>query len=265
MIGFLRTYADQGTELQRPFEAAVVMPTILRPEIRDALHSIFAQDFDGRIHVLVGVDKLGGDLSLLDSVCADRPPNCVVQVFYPGYSTAARHGGLSAAGCGGVLRCILSYIANSPYVAYLDDDNWWRPDHLRSLRAALTQVDWAFSLRWFVHPRTRQPICVDQWESVGPDRGIFQKRFGGFVDPNCLMLNKVTCEAVLPQWNRPLPGDMRGMSEDRNVFAGLRKFFRGAPTNQPTVFYRIDPDDEMHQVRLQLMGTVSDDVAQMFR
>lgn len=163
---------------------------------------------------------------------------------------------------GGALRCILSYLANSPYVAYLDDDNWWRPDHLRLLRAALDQADWAFSLRWFVHPSSRRAVCVDKWESVGPNRGVFRERFGGFVDPNCLMLNKVTCEAVLPQWNYPLLGDPLGRAEDRNVFAGLRRFFRGAPTNEPSAFYKVDPEDGMHPLRLRLMGPAYDHAAQ---
>ncbi len=258
MTGFIKTYAEPGAQLQNTFDAAVVIPTILRPELADALRSVFAQDLGGRIHVLIGIDKLATDLSMLDAICEARPPNCLVQVFYPGYSTARRHGGLSPAGSGGVLRCILSYLANSPYVAYLDDDNWWRPDHLRLLRTALDRADWTFSLRWFVHPLSRRPICVDQWESVGSGQGVFQERFGGYVDPNCLMLNKLACEAVLPLWNQPLPGDPKGMSEDRNIFAALSRYYRGAGTSQPTAFYNLNPGDVMHQTRLQLMGTTYD-------
>jgi hypothetical protein len=113
-------------------------------------------------------------------------------------------------------------------------------------------------LRWFVHPDSRRPICVDQWESVGPGQGVFQERFGGFVDPNCLMLNKLTCEAVLPLWNRPIPGDAKAMSADRMVFDALRKHFRIAGTNEPTVFYKLDPDDGMQPLRLRLIGPAYD-------
>jgi hypothetical protein len=259
MTGFIETYAEPGAELQNTFDAAVVIPTILRQELADALRSIFVQDLGVRIHVLIGIDKLGADLSMLDAICEARPLNCLVQVFYPGYSTARRHGGLSPGGSGGVLRCILSYLANSPYVAYLDDDNWWRPDHIRLLRAALDRASWAFSLRWFVHPLSRRPNCVDQWESVGPGQGVFRERFGGWADPNCLMLNKVACEAVLPLWNQPLPGDPKAMSEDRNIFAALSRYYRGAGTSQPTAFYNLDPDDDMHPLRLKLMGSTYDE------
>ena len=248
--------------MQDGFDVAVVIPTVLRPALQHALRSVFVQDLIGRVQVLVGVDVPTGDLSLLDAVCAERPEHCVVQVFYPGYSTSVRHGGLVRAKSGGVLRCILSYLANSPYVAYLDDDNWWRPDHLRLLRDALRQADWAFSLRWFVHPVSRRTICVDRWESVGPNRGMFRDRFGGFVDPNCLMVNKVTCEAVLPWWNRPLRGDEKGMSEDRSVFAALCRSFIGAGINEPTVFYTVDPKDILHATRIRLMGAAYDRAAE---
>jgi hypothetical protein len=261
MVGFIRTYAEPDAGLQDPFDVAVVMPTILRPELKAALHSVFAQTIPGRIHVLIGIDRPIADLSLLDAACEGRPPNCVVQVYYPGYSTSVRHGGLGPARDGGVLRCILSYLANSPYIAYLDDDNWWRPDHLQLLRTAMTHADWAFSLRWFVHPMSRRAICVDQWESLGPGLGVFNGEFGGFVDANCLMLNKMACEPVVCEWNRPLEGDPKGMSADRNVFSVLLRYFRGAGTAQPTVFYAMDPSDARHEVRLQLMGAAYDEAA----
>ena len=68
-----------------------------------------------------------------------------------------RHGGLHPAYDGGVLRCVLTYLANSRYVAYLDDDNWWADNHLSSMLAAIKDHHWAYALRWFVHPDTSAP------------------------------------------------------------------------------------------------------------
>ena len=53
--------------MQDIFDVAVVMPSLLRPQLRDALRSIFAQDLIGRIQVLIGIDTLEGDCSLLES------------------------------------------------------------------------------------------------------------------------------------------------------------------------------------------------------
>jgi hypothetical protein len=254
MTGFWRTYADDGIDLQARADVAVVMATILRPGLVDAVQSVFAQTFAGRIQLLLGVDRPIGDLEVLERACRNRPRNCIVQVLYPGYSTSVRHGGVSSAQSGGALRTVLSYLANTPFIAYLDDDNWWHPDHLRQLRQAIEGHDWSYSLRWFVHPQSRRAVCIDEWESVGPDRGVFREQFGGFVDPNCLMINKLRGVETMPLWNTPLPGDHSGMSSDRVVFEVLRRYGRGAATGQATVYYHIDPKDTRHAVRLSAMG-----------
>jgi hypothetical protein len=133
MTGFVKIFGEPGAQLQNMFEAVAVIPALLRPEVADSLCFVFARDLRGRIHVMIGTHKFAANLSMLDPICWARPFNCLVQVFYPGYSTAGRHYGLSPAGSGGGQRCILSYIANRPYVAYLDDDDWWQADHLRLL------------------------------------------------------------------------------------------------------------------------------------
>jgi hypothetical protein len=122
-----------GPARQAPFDVAVVIPTVLRPSLARAVESIYRQQFPGRIQVLIGVDKPLGDYSLLDDLRRDCPDHCDLMVFDPGYSTSARNGGLYPGGCGGALRTILSYAANSRAIAYLDDDNWFHPDHLRTL------------------------------------------------------------------------------------------------------------------------------------
>ena len=139
------------------------------------------------------------------------------------------------------MRTVLSYMANSRAVAYLDDDNWFHPDHLRTLLAALRGHDYSYSLRWFVDRDTAETLCVDRWESVGPDDGAFQDRFGGFIDPNCLMIDKLCCEAVLRWWCHPLPYEPRAMSEDRLVFKYLRNHYRGRGTKQVTSYLHDQP------------------------
>lgn len=254
----LSTFADPGADLQTPMDAAVVIPTVLRASLHQALLSVFAQaagGFAGRVHVLVGVDVARGGLDMVEAACRHRPAGWVVQVLWPGYSTSVRHGGLGRARDGGVLRGVLTLLANSRWVAYLDDDNWWDPRHLATLKPTLLQTGsgWAFSMRWFVHPATSRPACVDVWESVGPGRGVFAERFGGFVDTNCLLVDKLACPEVALLWTEPLREDPKGMSADRRVFEGLCRH-RGVSTGLPTVFYRIDPGDELHERRLRDMG-----------
>jgi hypothetical protein len=152
------------------------------------------------------------------------------------------------------LRTVLTYLANARYVAYLDDDNWWAPNHLQSLLAAIDGKSWAFSHRWFVHPVTRHVVCEDSWESVGPGKGIFRDKFGGWVDPNCLMFDKLSCEEVIRWWGIPLPGDQKAMSADRHVYDYLQQHGPPGECREPTVFYAMQPDDVIHAQRLRVMG-----------
>ncbi len=251
---FLRVF--NGADVARttePFDCAVVMPTLLRASITEAVGSVLRQDFSGTVQVLVGFDRVLGDLARLTAFLEAVPARFSVLLFHPGYSTSRRNGGLHAAYDGGALRTILSYLAHSRYVAYLDDDNWWAPDHLSSLCNALAAGDWAYSRRIFVHPVSRRPICEDRWELVGPGQGAFAS-IGGWVDPNCLAINKTKCEAVLPWWSIPLRNSPKAMDADRNVFRLLSTEFIGQDTHKATVFYTVDEADRQHAARLTAMG-----------
>ena len=186
---------------QEPADVAVVIQTVLRPSLLRAVRSVFDQDHAGRIQVLIGIDSHQGDASLLDTLASECPANVILTLLDLGYSTSARHGGIYNNCYGGALRTILSYAANSRYVAYLDDDDWWGRQHLSSLLSAIPHKDWAFSYRWLVDRETGWPICRDEWDSTGPGSGINLEHFGGFVSPGCLLLDKAACHLVLPFWS----------------------------------------------------------------
>jgi len=242
-----------AADLQTPFEAAVVIPTVLRPGLARAVASVYGQELPPgtRLQLLIGIDVAEGDRALLDRLAAECPDHIAFMVFDPAYSTSVRHGGLYPNRYSGALRTILSYAANSRYVAYLDDDNWWAPDHVASLLAAIAQAEWAFSQRWFVDSETGEPICLDDWESVGPDAGIFLEKFGGFVDPSSLMLDKFAAHDILPFWSLSPFED--GSGEDRLVFASLKGALSGRPSGRATSYYTINPADPMQSTRLQQM------------
>lgn len=234
--------------VQRPFDAAVIVTTVIRPSLLEAVRSVYAQDLDGRVQIVIGIDVPLGDPAIIEQIRGECPPHMSMMVVDPGYSTSQRHGGLYRNGCGGVLPTVSSYLANSRYVAYLDDDNWFAPNHLSSMLAAIQGHDWAFSYRWFVDPYTRQPLCIDEWESRGPDQGVFKPRFGGFVDTNCLMIDKMRCHHVLPQWARaPFKG---AVGADRCVFDALRRGHKAAGSGLATSYYVMYDTDQNHAARV---------------
>ena len=237
--------------LQQPFDAAVVIPTTCRPSLARAVRSVFSQTGLARIHVLIGVDVARGDPAVIDEILAERPPHHAVTVLDLGYSTSVRHGGLYLSQDGGALRAMLTFAANSRYVAYLDDDNWIHESHLARLRAAIEGRDWAYTLRWYVDPETMEPLAIDRWESVGPDKGVFAAKFGGFVDPNCLMLDKLKCVEAIACWTIPMSADVRGRTADRTVFDRLRRSRAIGCTDTPTSYYLLNPGDPNSVERLE--------------
>jgi hypothetical protein len=185
--------------------------------------------------VLVGVDRWEGERSTLDALVAERPANVAVTVLDLGYSTAQRNGGVYASQYGGALKTILSYAANSRYITYLDDDNWYAPDHLSTMLAAIAGKDWAFSLRHFVDEATGDVLCPDTWASLGPGRGVYAQAQGGFVDTNCFLIDKIACNDVFPEW--AMPRFKGGTGGDRQVLARLLQ--RPYGTNDAhTLYYR---------------------------
>jgi len=228
---------------QQPCEAAIVISTTLRPTLLRAARSVFRQDLVGRLHLLIGIDRPEGDAGLLDILRAECPDRVTLTILDLGYSTAARHGGFYPSAGGGALRAILGYAANSRYVAYLDDDDWWARDHLSSLRAAIPGKVWAYSYRWMVDDATSWPICRDDWDSIGVGRGISRENFGGFACPSSLMIEKEAAHLILPHWAVAHSADGRG--NDRPILQELMRYAYGE-TGRYSCFYELRAADQRH-------------------
>jgi hypothetical protein len=221
-------------DLQSAFDVGIVMTTVVRPSIAQAVRSVFAQRFGGRIQVLVGIDQWKGERALLASLIAEAPSHVAMTVIDLGYSTSRRHGGSYPSDYGGALKTILSFAANSRHVAYLDDDNWYAPDHVTSMLEAVAGKAWGFSLRHMVDRQTGAHICPDTWESMGPGRGVYAEAQGGFVDTNCYVLDAQACYDVFPEWAMTRFGGTGGDRQVLKLLAG-----RSWGTNgRHTVYYR---------------------------
>jgi len=237
-----QTFSAITNDPQAPFDVAVVIPTILRPHLERAVASVFAQKGASRIQILIGIDKAIGPGDVIDNLKLQCPDTCAITVIDLGYSTSKRHGGQHGAHDGGALRSILTLAANSRYVAYLDDDNWWADNHLASLLDAIETNVWAYGLRWYTNPITEKPICIDEWESTGLDTGLYRDRFGGFVDPSSLLIDKTACLPILHKWCTPIETERSPMTADRNFFDALRPLPAGK-TDKATTYYVLEEAD----------------------
>lgn len=114
-----------GVAETQPAHIGVVLVTHNRPELmRRALNSILAQDYPGAITVHVVHDRC-----ILDSSLIQDEPLRAVRVLQN-----TRTPGLAGARNTGILS------ADTPLVAFCDDDDSWLPDKLTEQTAALLRV-----------------------------------------------------------------------------------------------------------------------------
>ena len=232
------TYYPDAGDAQAPSDVAVVITTVLRAALLDAVNSVYGQSYGGRIQLLIGVDKAFGPIDGLNALLARRPPHVSAIVLTLPFSTSIRHGGVHRAQDGGSIRSMLTFMANSQYVAYLDDDNQWEPEHLAGLLEAVRGKVWAHSMRLLIDQASGKEMAVDRWDSVGVGRGRFAET-GCFVDPNCLLIDKVAAGRALGRWS-----EGPGMMSDRKFFAAIREAAHGQ-VNAPTVRYFVRAQDTM--------------------
>lgn len=119
--------------MQRP-AVTVVIPTHNRPEmLRRAVTSAIAQE-------RVACEVLVVDDGSTPPVTRDELPGEVIVLRNEGV------GGVAEARNLGVER------GSAPWIAFLDDDDWWAPEHLHGLLevAGVTRADFAYAATWNV-------------------------------------------------------------------------------------------------------------------
>lgn len=231
---------------------AVVLITTCRTSLLRAVRSVFTQRLEGRIQLLIGVDCDPG--RRLEALLAELLPECPVHVTLSlinlGYSTSRRHGGPHASYYGGSLRSALTLLADSRVVVYLDDDDWFKDGHCAALLRAIDGKSWAFAYSIYADGNDGRELCVDELESVGVGRGIHAPRFGGFVRPSGLAIDKLQVLHIVHLWSCAAFAD--GDGEDRLIFEQLRHLPHGC-TGAATVCVALDPNDALHARRVEFM------------
>ena len=122
-------------------------------------------------------------------------------------------------------------------MAYLDEDNWFEPDHVSALMAKVTAggLSWAYSLRNIVDAAGKF-ICPDDCESLG-QWAKWNVDDVHLVDANCFVVRRDLAIAIGPLWYRRFP-DEEG--PDFAITEQLLRFQpRTASSGRATVNYRV--------------------------
>lgn len=133
----------------------------------------------------------------------------------------------------------LPMFVKTDFVAFLDEDNWFDPEHIESLESACRKdnLDWAFSLRKIWCDGVFR--CVDNCENLGNIRKTWED-VDFLVDTSCFLLRSHVARDIGPAWYHP--------HADRPVTARLMK---GNPNFKSTYKATLNYDFQVDNVRGQ--------------
>jgi hypothetical protein len=97
-----------------------------------------------------------------------------------------------------------SFLCNTEFIGYLDEDNWLDADHVESLLAAIGAAgpSWGFALRKIVDEKGTF-VTRDECESLGNLHPVFADDRVNHIDTNCYMLSRGLAVKVAHLWYAP--------------------------------------------------------------
>lgn len=201
---------------------AVVTATVGRDSLRQTIESVKAQTYPCRHYVFLdGIKEttFQGEAN----IPVPGVEYCMLPVKTGG--NGMMNGGILAAS---------AYLVQEDLICWLDDDNWFEPNHIQSLIDAKGDKPYAYSLRKLVEP-DGQFFDSDDFESLGP--------YSGFIDLNCYLMDRRLAVQIAPAWYNTTGELMVG---DRYVYKLLdqNKIPFGC-NGQYTVNYRLNPNRDL--------------------
>ena len=134
----------------------VITPTIGSPKLKDTIESVRNQTYKCKHLVVVdGQEYLDKATSYIQ-----EGVNFVV--------TPENTGKTGGNFYGHRIYAAYPHLINSDYILFLDEDNWYEPDHVASLIETIEKknLDFAYSLRKIYSPEKKY-LCDDNCESLG--------------------------------------------------------------------------------------------------
>ena len=126
-----------------------------------------------------------------------------------------------------------SFLVNADIICYLDEDNWYEPNHVEELvKAIQTGAQWAYSLRK-IYDKHGNYICDDNCESLGK-WPIYFNNDAYHIDTSSFAVRRDVAVNIGHAWYGQ-------WGADRQFFGNLKKFFPNFEcTGKHSLCYRLD-------------------------
>lgn len=209
----------------------VITPTTGSSKLKDAINSVKNQTYSNIEHLLVidGVEHWKNAMDQLPITLEydDRSSDNIQTMILP-YNTGAKgfYGHRIYAG--------IPHLLNSDYIFFLDEDNWYDPDHVRSLVEVLDRGNnFAHSLRKIYNP-DKSYVCDDNCEALGKWPIYFSHKDPQYlVDTSSFAFEREFLQQTSHLWHS-------GWGGDRRYLYSVMQQAKWDTSRKHTLCYRLD-------------------------
>jgi len=205
----------------------VITPTIGSKKLQDAALSVQNQTYSNLKHLIV-VDGTEYFNNAVENIPFGKDSN--IQILPLPYNTGSN--GFN----GQRIYASVPHLINADYVFFLDEDNWYEPDHVRTLIETIERqnLDWAFSLRKIFSP-DKQYLADDNCESLGKWPIFFTHDNPQYlVDTSAFAFKREFIQATCHRWHSGAWG------EDRRYLYAIANQSKWDTNGKHTLCYRVD-------------------------
>jgi glycosyltransferase involved in cell wall biosynthesis len=202
-------------------KVAVVTPTIGKEQLTQAIASVDAQTYQNITHYVFvdGAEYKDKVDSIIEGASKVRTITLEENVGKGWYG----HRAYAAS----------SFLVNADIICYLDEDNWYEPEHVEKIVAEIEKGnDWAYSLR-NIHDKDGEFFCQDNCESLGKWPVYFNNDVH-HIDTSSFGVKRDIAVRIGHAWYGQ-------WGADRQFFAAIKQHFpKYDCTNSYTMNYRLD-------------------------
>jgi glycosyltransferase involved in cell wall biosynthesis len=205
-------------------KVAVVTPTIGKPELIDCLRSVDNQTYQDLTHYVFadGQEHFAKIDKMLEGATKVKTIKLEENIGKGWYG----HRVYSAC----------SFMVNADVIVYLDEDNWYEPDHVEKIVAKIQEGnDWVYSLRK-IYDKDKKFICEDNCESLGK-WPVFQSNEHHHIDTSSFGVRRDVAIRIGHAWYGQ-------WGADRQFFSAIKQHYpKWDCTNSYTSCYRLDGNE----------------------
>lgn len=211
----------------------IITPTTGSTKLADAVNSVNAQTYKNLTHLVVvdGPEYIQDTMKRLPvSIESNSIINCVP------FNTG--NNGFN----GQRIYAAFPHLVDADYIFFLDQDNWYEPDHVESLVKVLEQGnDFAFSFRQ-IYTEDKKFVCNDDCESLGKWPIYFTHGNPQYlIDTSSFAFKKEFIQKTCHLWHSGPWG------EDRRYFYAIKDHVRYDTNYKHSMCYRLGGNEKSVQ------------------